>query len=193
MTIKPRRRPIALVDADNVLYHWEKRFIAEVLEKDPAYPIIPLGERTEMEMRDDKGLEPELFISVKTRPGFYYDLEPMEYAQEGLDEMEDAGIDVFICTAPSLSNPTCASDKYAAIARDFGKNRADRTIITKDKTAVRGDILIDDKPTITGLMIPEWEHIVFDRSYNRHVDNRRLSEWRNWKTDLDFLLENVLV
>jgi 5'-nucleotidase len=188
-----RTRPVALIDADNVLYHWEKKFIAEVLEIDPTFPIIPLGERTEMEMRDHKGLEPDLFIKVKTRPGFYYDLEPMEYAKEALDEMEDAGIDVFICTAPSLGNPTCASDKFAAIARDFGKRRANQTIITKDKTLVRGNVLVDDKPEVTGLMVPEWEHIVYDRSYNRHVGNRRLNGWENWTTDLDFLLEAALV
>jgi hypothetical protein len=37
-----------------------------------------------------------------------------------------------------------------------------RVILTHDKTLVRGDVLIDDKPGITGNMIPAWKHLVFD-------------------------------
>jgi 5'-nucleotidase len=179
------RKPIALVDADNVLYHWEKRFIADVLVLDPAYPVIEFGKRTGMEMLDKSGHEPEITVRVKTRPGFYLDLDPIEGAQVALEEMKSAGIEVFICTAPSLSNPTCASDKHAAIKRDFGRFWADRTIITKDKTMVKGDILIDDKPEVHGLLIPEWDHVVFDQSYNRHItDKARLTEWVQWEESL---------
>ncbi|MCT7149596.1 hypothetical protein M1196_23400, partial [Salmonella enterica subsp. enterica serovar Oranienburg] len=60
-------------------------------------------------------------------------------------------------------------------------------IITTDKTLVRGDILIDDKPVISG-ELPEystgtnharsWEHVIFDQSYNRHITNRRrILDW----------------
>ena len=181
--------PIILVDADNVLYKWEEKFIADVLDIDPTYPIIPLGKRTEMEMRDNDGVESELIIKVKTRPGFYFELEPIEGAKEALEAMEAAGFRVFICTAPSLSNPTCASDKHAAITRDFGRKWADRTIITKDKTLVHGDALIDDKPEVTGVMQPSWEHFVFDQSYNRHVANQRINgDWSNWEEVLKPLM-----
>lgn len=174
-------KPILLFDADNVLYQWEHNFVRRTLEIDPNHPVMPVGTRTEMEMGLD-GIESEIVIRVKTAPGFYLELEPMEGSQEALPEIEKFGFDVFVCTAPALSNPTCASDKFAAIRRDFGKSLADRTIITKDKTMVRGDGLIDDKPIITGVMDPTWEHIVFDRSYNRHVSNRRMNgDWSNWE------------
>lgn len=187
------RKPIILIDADNVLYHWEKRFISDVLELDATYPIIEFGQRTGMEMVDKNGREADITVRVKTRPGFYFDLDPIEGARAALEAMEAAGYDVFICTAPSLSNPTCASDKHAAITRDFGRKWADRTIITKDKTLVRGDLLIDDKPEVTGVMDPVWQHVVFDQSYNRHVtDKARLVGWDGWETVLVPLLAAAL-
>jgi 5'-nucleotidase len=182
-------KPILLSDADNVMYKWEHRFIADVLAEDPNYPIMPFGTRTEMEMGVD-GVEHEIVVRVKTRPGFYLGLEPMEGSQKALKEIQKFGFDVLVCTAPALSNPTCASDKYAAIKRDFGKGLADRTIITKDKTLVRGEVLVDDKPVITGLLTPTWEHIVFDRSYNRHVPNQRINgDWSNWEEVLTPVME----
>lgn len=173
--------PILLVDADNVLYQWERNFLRRVLEADPSYPVHPVNTRTEMELAVN-GVESDLVLQVKRTPGFYLELEPMDGAQEAIPEIRKFGFEVLVCTAPALSNPTCASDKYAAIKRDFGKELSDNTIITKDKTMVRGNALIDDKAVITGLMTPTWEHVVFDRSWNRHVPNNRINgDWSNWE------------
>jgi hypothetical protein len=41
--------------------------------------------------------------------------------------------------------------------------------------------LIDDKPEITGVeKEPTWEHILYDRPYNRGINKRRIT-WGNWK------------
>ena len=191
--IRPRRRPLALFDADNVLYEWEAKYIEDVLAIDPEYPVIPLGQRTEMDVLASNAHSSDIGYRVKNRPGFYAELALVEYAQECIAEIQDAGIDVMICTAPSLDNPTCASDKHMAITRDFGRSMAKRTIITSDKTVVMGDVLVDDKAEITGLMTPQWEHIVYDRSYNRHVTNRRMTDLRNWREALGHLLEQEYV
>jgi 5'-nucleotidase len=53
-------------------------------------------------------------------------------------------------------------------------------ILTRDKTLVRGDILVDDKPTIAGLATPLWRHILFDQPYNRHFPTLRLN-WFTWR------------
>ncbi|MBM3256507.1 MAG: hypothetical protein FJZ04_03520 [Candidatus Moranbacteria bacterium] len=52
-------------------------------------------------------------------------------------------------------------------------------VFAKDKTWVSGDILIDDKPKIEGQEEPLWEHVIFDRPYNRHVKGRRIN-WQNY-------------
>lgn len=181
------RKPVILVDADNVLYEWEKLFLAEVVVLDPEFPFDSYACRTEMKFRDARGHESPATLAVKRRPGFYLDLEPMAGAKDGLENLLAAGAEVFICTAPSLKNPTCASDKLAAIARDFGNEFAERTIITKDKTLVFGDLLVDDNPQITGLRAPVWDHVVFDRTYNRHVEGQhRLGGWEDWESLLSF-------
>jgi len=54
---------------------------------------------------------------------------------------------------------------------------------------VRGDVLIDDKPKITGAHFPVWKQLLFDAPYNGHVTDRpRLHRW----VDVDSLLHEVL-
>jgi len=47
-----------------------------------------------------------------------------------------------------------------------GPSWVDRIVLAKDKTLVRGDVLIDDKPEVTGSLCPSWEHLVFEAPYN---------------------------
>lgn len=54
--------------------------------------------------------------------------------------------------------------------------------LTNDKTIVKGDILIDDKPEPIGLEKPEWEHIIFDQPYNRYIKDKRRINCFNWKS-----------
>ncbi|MDO8264840.1 MAG: 5'-3'-deoxyribonucleotidase, partial [Candidatus Parcubacteria bacterium] len=60
-----------------------------------------------------------------------------------------------------------------------------RIILSRDKTLIRGNFLIDDRPEIKGSSIPEWEHIIFDCSYNRNVTNKKRLTWENWREVLN--------
>ena len=94
---------------------------------------------------------------------------------------------MFICTAPLLENPTCTNDKLWWVDNHLGGDWIRRTIITKDKTVVDGDFLIDDKPLITGITDePIWQRIIFDQPYNKNVVGRRLN-WQNYKQVIDKL------
>lgn len=44
-----------------------------------------------------------------------------------------------------------------------------RLIITRDKTHVQGEILVDDKPQVTGRKAAVWKHVLFNQSYNQDV------------------------
>merc|ERR1712048_1391600 len=49
--------------------------------------------------------------------------------------------------------------------------------------SVRGDVLIDDKPHISGSQQPVWTQIVFDAPHNTEIDmngRRRLLNWAGW-------------
>jgi 5'-nucleotidase len=67
------------------------------------------------------------------------------------------------------------------VEKNLGPDWVKRVILTKDKTLVKADFLIDDKPEITGAeAVPVWEHILYDRPYNRGANRKRLT-WANWK------------
>jgi hypothetical protein len=61
-----------------------------------------------------------LLEGIYNSPGFYLDLPLIKGSAEGLQEMISTGHDVWICTAPSSSNPTCIQDKFDWLNRHFG-------------------------------------------------------------------------
>ena len=131
--------------------------------------------------RSFAGEQLDLILAAMTDPGLYARLPVQPGAADALRGMRAAGLDVFLCTSPDLDNPSCASDKLAWAETHLGREFASQTIITKDKTAVRGDLLIDDKPSVTGLFAPLWQHVVFDHRYNRHVPGLRIRGWGSWR------------
>ncbi len=108
--------------------------------------------------------------------GFFENLPAIKGAIEGMEKLLSYH-DVRICTAPMRSSRYCISEKIAWVRREMGKHWLERLIITKDKTYVRGDVLIDDKPEVTGALKPTWEHIVFDAPYNREAKKPRVWGW----------------
>uniref|UniRef100_A0A8D2IP20 5', 3'-nucleotidase, cytosolic n=1 Tax=Urocitellus parryii TaxID=9999 RepID=A0A8D2IP20_UROPR len=126
--------------------------------------------------------------SVYEAPGFFLDLEPIPGALEALREMNAMpDTEVFICSSPLLKFDHCVGEKYRWVERHLGPQFVERIILTRDKTVVLGDLLIDDKDTIQGLEeTPSWEHILFTCCHNQHLalppSRRRLLSWSdNWR------------
>lgn len=111
--------------------------------------------------------------------GFYASLEPIDGAVAAMYEMRKLGWEVFICTAPAR-NTRCIAEKAAWIEKYLGKEWVERLIATRDKTLVYGNVLIDDKPKITGLCECQFIHILYDQPYNRKELRSRLT-WANWR------------
>lgn len=172
-----------LVDMDGVIANWGKHW-DHVL--DTHWPESRVPRHTEQKSFDLKlGLDPydcDVVDLVMAHPNFYRDLEPIEGAVEALHGMVVAGHTVNICTTPWLPNPTCAQDKLDWLEKHVGAGWASKAVITSDKTRIRGDVLIDDKPEYHGDFTPEWEHIVFHQPYNVDVkDKQRIRAWSDWK------------
>jgi 5'-nucleotidase len=66
------------------------------------------------------------------------------------------------------------------VEEHLGSDFTKRIILTRDKSLVRGDVLVDDKPEIRGLATPNWQHILYDQPYNRCLPGVRMT-WRNWR------------
>lgn len=173
-----------LVDMDGVIADWNALFAERIREMYPHIDFPFLKENHSWDMSHGLDAEGKAAIkSIMALSGFYADLKPIPGAAEALNEMLDENYKVSICTSPFTENMTCASDKLMWLNRDIGKGWADRAIITYDKTAVRGDVLFDDRPDITGLYVPEWEHILFDAPYNKSINDgrRRMTDWSQWR------------
>lgn len=176
-----------LVDQDDVIASWATQF-DQCLDDigEPAAGIPRRHERVTWDLLHGRTeAEADIIAAVLELRHFYSKLDPIDGAVEALHGMLDAGFDVRIVTAPWPANPTCASDKTNWVRRHLGNEWGNRVIQSVDKTLIRGDVLIDDRPTVTGEDTPSWEHILFTAPYNAHItDRRRITDWNDWEEAL---------
>ncbi|MCC6500456.1 MAG: 5'-3'-deoxyribonucleotidase [Anaerolineales bacterium] len=175
-----------LIDMDGVIADFDKEFLQRWQNRHPDKAYIPLNERNTFYVKDQypDDLKP-LVVEILLEPGFFREMIPVPGAIAALLEMQRMEMDVFICSSPLSAYKNSTLEKYEWVEINLGYEWTKRVVLTKDKTIVTGDILIDDKPVITGVVnTPLWEHIVYDRPYNRAVNKRRIT-WGNWKSILE--------
>ena len=167
---------------DGVIADFDGEFLKRWRERHPEKFFVPMAERTVFYVKDQypEELKP-LVMEILQEPAFFRDMMPIDGAKGALLEMDAMGLEVFICTSPFSTYQNCVREKYEWVGNTLGSNWVNRIILTKDKTLIKGDLLIDDKPQITGVeSVPSWEHVIYDRPYNQGVDKRRIT-WENWK------------
>ncbi len=174
---------IILVDMDGVLADFEGAFLKTWRKRWPNEPFVPLEKRITFKIQDQYPYERRSMVEeIYRERGFYRHLPPIVGAIGALQTLADAGNHVVLCTAPLTGSPWCVQEKCDWVDEHLGKEWLKKLIITDDKTFVRGDILVDDKPKITGLLPPPWEHVIYDAPYNRDVTNKRRVSWSgDWR------------
>lgn len=173
---------ILLVDVDNTIADFEGRFIELWKEKFPDIPHVPRKQRRHFYQTHDYPQEHHRKItSIITSKGFFCDLKPMDGAIEALNEMKALGHSVYLCTSSYFNYPECVSCKYQWVNKHLGQRWQSKVIISADKTLVKGDFLIDDRPELKGNFTPTWEYILYDQPYNRNMKQWRRLTWENWK------------
>lgn len=171
-----------LIDMDGVIADFDKEFLQRWRERHPEKLYVPLEQRTTFYVKDSYPQELRLLVSeILLEASFFREMTPVPGAKEALEEMESKGFEVFICSSPLSIYGNCVLEKYEWVEKYLGRSWVNRIILTKDKTIIRADYLIDDKPEITGVeREPRWEHILYDRPYNREINRKRIT-WENWK------------
>jgi 5'-nucleotidase len=173
---------IILVDMDGTLVDFDGGLLAAWRKKYPEEYFVPLEERRSFHPHKDypERLQQKV-IDLCHTVGFVRSLPPMPGGIEAVQSLLEDGHDVRFCTSHLTGYDPCVLEKYQWIDDHFGTEAVDRIILTRDKTLIRGDILIDDKPVIAGSVKPTWEHIIYDRPHNRdRIDRRRLT-WDDWR------------
>jgi len=174
-----------LIDMDGVIADFDQEFLQRWRDRHADKFYIPVEERTVFYVKDEypEELKP-LVAEILLESSFFRDMLPVPGAQEALTEMRDMGLEVFICSSPLSTYNHCVLEKYEWVEKHLGPAWTKQVILTKDKTIIKGNFLIDDKPSITGAQDPpEWEHILYDRPYNRETNKRRIT-WDNWRNIL---------
>lgn len=179
-----------LVDMDNTIVDWDGEFIRRYSEASGQDPLVVeklVRNREKFEIEENfQASERAQVMEVIASPGFYESLEPLPGAVEALHKMVDEGVDVKLVTAPHpLCAGSCAREKFISVERLLGPEFLERMIITRDKTQVQGDLLVDDKPRVSGSRTPSWKHVLFSQSYNQGMEGKgRLSVWTEWADTL---------
>ena len=178
-----------LIDMDGVIADFEGEFLRQWKLNHPQKEFIPLEDRRGFYVREQYPEKYTEFVQeIYHNPGFYQNLPPIPGAFDALKEIRNSLNNVFLCTSPMLPKyENCVLEKYHWVFDNLGDDWVNNIILTKDKTIVRGDVLIDDMPEVKGSMTPEWDHVIFDQPYNRNIKDRKRLTWSNWKEILEIV------
>jgi len=177
---------LILLDQDGVLADFEHAFLDAWRAKYPDVAPVEYEDRKSFHILDD--YPPELRAKAEviyTAPGFIRNLPPVPGAIEAFRELMALGADVRICSSPLRQYENNVAEKFQWVERYLGREATERIVLTRDKTLVQGNLLIDDRPRIEGAVArPTWRHIVYDAPYNRRVDDKPRITWGNWRNGL---------
>lgn len=88
----------------------------------------------------------KIYETVFSSPGFWLDMNPIEDSIESVERLSKDN-KVFILTAPWPSSISCYIEKYYWIKKHFGFIDLANIIYCSDKSLIKSDMLIDDKPS----------------------------------------------
>lgn len=171
-----------LFDMDGVIVDTTGGFTERWKEMFPQIPCISYEDINTFDLEELYPHEYKCLVSqVWNSQGLFYRLKPLPGAIKSIEEIKRKVRDIAICTSPPSKNKYAVQEKYEWVRDNLGSNWLKRLIITKDKTRINGDILIDDKPTLFGVQNPSWEHILYTHPWNAKITNLRRLTWKNWK------------
>src|SRR3989338_7794309 len=165
---------IILVDLDGPLADLEGEFLKRWRQKFPSEFFVPFEKRKNFFLREDYPEKlREKTDAVLREKGFFADLPVVPGGPETIQALHVTGYTIIICTSDIFANKTGLADKRMWVQKHFGDDMAKAMIFTRDKTLIRADYLIDDKPVIQGALEPAWEYVIFDQPFNRETSHKK--------------------
>ena len=174
-----------LIDMDGPLVQWEQGIYDLFVARYPGAPAIHPSARRLFKIKDEYPEAQHGFLDrIMHERNFYRNLLPEPGGIEALRDMLAGGLDPVICTAPLALSSFCASEKMLWTRHYLGDAWVDRLVMARDKTRIHGNILIDDRPHVTGQSKPTWRQVTYDAPYNRDIGGPRLIGWTDWRKQL---------
>ena len=174
------------LDMDGVLAEWDggldsRTALIPELHDFPRQPERGWNKFSDMDPRHHPHV-----MEILHHPDFYRDLEPIPGAVEAAKKLRADGHDVVFVSSPWESNPMGYQAKADWLMEHLGGWARKGLILTSDKTMIELDVLVDDKPAITGRFTPPWVRVLFTQPYNLEVEGPRIENWTDgsWETVL---------
>ena len=141
----------------------------------------------------------EVFYSILKEPGFFYNMDPMPGAVEGMRALIADGYDIIILTRPPDESSHGVADKQAWIRERFPSLASMKhQIFTTRKELIDGALLFDDCPD----HLIQWKErhpggiaATLDWKYNRYPEVDKVVSFRGsldasgWSDFVDFVRE----
>jgi 5'(3')-deoxyribonucleotidase len=132
--------------------------------------------------------EPSLVYRIINCPGFMRGLKPVDGAVEGVKELHRQGHTILFVSNGS-NCPTSGHEKREWLRYYFSKTwRYAPLVLTYQKQYVRGDCLLDDRPSNLENLFPDCKPLLFDAPYNQN--ETRFERIYDWTHFLDWVEKN---
>lgn len=200
LTSVPFQKIRIAIDMDGPLADWFGGVQKAFKKLTPFLEWIPYEKATGFHLADmyPASVRQDIW-NAGSSTGLYANLDPIKGAIEALKDMElncSEFIEPFIVTSPNThcENQACWSEKAQWVEKHLGRYWLDRLILTRDKTLIDAFLIIDDKPEITGVIAPAWDHLVYNHPWNEEVRKNgkpgfTWSDWPALRNDLKLLAE----
>ncbi len=97
------------------------------------------------DVKPESGIDKKMLRKPYTEPGAFINLPLIAGSQAAVARLQQV-FDIYLLTTHYWSNPTCVYEKEIWLQRYF-PSLANNGIFTKHKPMVKGDILVDDRPS----------------------------------------------
>lgn len=154
------------------LHHWE---VLDYIE-DPEHKKIALNELN--------------------KAGLCERINLYENSIEAIKELNEI-TNLYFITSPMMNNVGWLNERYAWLVKHFEIKKHQLGYVT-DKFIVHGDFLLDDSQSNLIKWIEEpinknGKALLWDRPWNKHVEDNRLTRIFSWQQVLDLVKESIVI